>query len=467
MKKTRTKRGKRVSGRYQPPAFINLKTTGTPENLLAGLFPSDKLDEGPGHARSNVESESGASRLGTLNIGSLRMLVVDDDPFQRAVLGEMLRSMGVQQVSSAANGKEALALLRSNSQGVPVDVVTCDLYMPEMDGIELLRALALEKLTRGVIIISGREADILRGAEAMVRALGLAILGRLKKPVQPEQLRSVLERPLPLWSSSEPDVLAIDRTQLLRALREGEFYPVFQPKVKLATRQLDGVEALARWARPDAARVLPMTFVPALTREGLITPLADLMLEESCRALKSWQEHGLTLAVAVNVSMTTLSDLEVTDRFERIVRQYGLDPGRITLEVTETEVMADAARVLHVLSRLRLKGFRLAIDDFGTGYSSLQQLNMMPFTELKIDQVFVRNCGESRRLRKILESSIELAHSLGIPAVAEGVESESEWQFLHSKTCDEAQGFFITRPLPQAEIPRWAAAWHGSSSPDG
>jgi EAL domain-containing protein (putative c-di-GMP-specific phosphodiesterase class I)/CheY-like chemotaxis protein len=394
-----------------------------------------------------------------LQLDSARLLVVEDHPFQRSMLVAILRSLGVRQIAEAANGREALtSLTKVGASSIP-DVIICDLEMPEMDGIEFLRAVAERKLARGVVIASGREPDILRGVEAMARASSLAVLAKLQKPIMPAQMKQALAGDLPERPGAASEGKAIDPALLRRAIAERQFEAVFQPKVQLATRAFCGVEALARWTPPGFDAVSPLAFVPALTREGLISALTDSMLAQSCEALKTWRGHGLTPGVSVNLSMATLVDLEVADRFADHVAQLGISPQRVTLEVTETEVMADAPRVLNVLSRLRLKGFQLAIDDFGTGYSSLQQLNTLPFTELKVDQSFVRDCGKSRRQRDIVEASVDLARHLGMHTVAEGVESQTEWDFLASKRCEEAQGYFISRPISAAAIPVWASEW--------
>lgn len=387
--------------------------------------------------------------------GSVRAFVVEDHAFQRGGLVSMLRAVGVRQVREAANGREALLMLEGDGHLPPPDVILCDLEMPELDGVEFLRAVAERKLARSVIIVSGREQEILASVEAMVRALGLVVLGTLGKPVSPQHLWGLL--------SSDADAApaaaerpAVDVAELRRAIEAREFRCEFQPKVSLMTGELVGVEALARWQPPGAAAVGPGEFVPAIVRAGLIAPLTAQMLDRACQALTTWDRLGLTLTAAVNVSMSGLSDLGTADRFVAQVRAQSIDPRRITFEVTETEVMSDVATVLNVLSRLRLKGFRLAIDDFGTGYASLAQLNTIPFTELKIDQTFVRNCGQSHRLRNIVRSSIELARRLNIHSVAEGIESREEWDFLRQAACEVGQGHYIARPMPAAEIPAFA-----------
>jgi EAL domain-containing protein (putative c-di-GMP-specific phosphodiesterase class I)/ActR/RegA family two-component response regulator len=392
-----------------------------------------------------------------MSLEAIQAFVVEDHAFQRGGIVSLLRAIGIRHIREAANGREALAMLAADRNAFPPDVILCDLEMPEVDGIEFLRTVAERKLAHAVVIISGREPEILASVEAMLRALGLAVFGTLGKPVSPEALWAVLSsNPQADPQTAVARGFAGDTAELQRAVEAREFQCEFQPKVRLATGALVGVEALARWRPPGAASIGPGEFVPAMVRAGLIGPLTTQMLDAACLALTAWDRQGLTLTAAVNVSMAILADLQTTDRFVAQVRAHGVDPRRITFEVTETEVMSDVAAVLTVLARLRLKGFYLAIDDFGTGYASLAQLNTIPFTELKIDQTFVRNCGQSSRLRNIVRSSIELARRLGIRTVAEGVESCEEWDFLRLAGCDEGQGHYIARPMPEAEIPVYA-----------
>ena len=392
-------------------------------------------------------------------LSSVRAFVVEDHAFQREGLVTLLRAVGIQHVRDAANGREALAMLESDHEREPTDVILCDLEMPEMDGIEFLRTVAERKLARGVIIVSGREREILRGVDAMARASGLNVIARLSKPVSPEDLWAALSADPA--ANADPPGRAVNATplDLRRAIEGGEFHCEFQPKVRLATGAITGVEALARWYPPGSAPVAPSGFIAAMVRAGLIDSLTRQMLDASCSALGQWERQGLSLTASVNVSMSTLSDVGVADRLAAQVLAQGIEPSRITFEVTETEVMSDAAAVLNVLTRLRLKGFRLAIDDFGTGYASLAQLNTIPFTELKIDRTFVRNCGQSHRLRNIVQSSIGLARRLDINTVAEGIETSEELDFLRLAGCDEGQGYYVARPMRAVELPSWAGRW--------
>jgi len=391
---------------------------------------------------------------------TLKAFVVEDHAFQRSVIMAMLRTLGIEDIHEAANGREALAALEHRPDRPPADVILCDLEMPEMDGIEFLREVAERRLARGVIIVSGRETEILHGVEAMARASGLDVLGQLKKPVTAEQLRHLLSRvPAPARPAHHAVPLQFDEATLRAALAAREFQAEFQPKVGLHGGELLGVEALARWRRPDGKFVGPAVFIPALVRTRLITELTEHVLGLACEAVRSWAPHGLQPGVSVNLSMATLSDLKAADRFAALVRAHDVAPERVTFEVTETEIMSDLATALNVLSRLRLKGFRLAIDDFGTGYSSLAQLNSIPFNELKIDQTFVRHCEHSPRLRNIIQSSIDLARRLEIRTVAEGIENEHAWAFLTLVDCDEGQGYYIGKPMAAASLVAWSTRW--------
>lgn len=397
-------------------------------------------------------------------LSSVRTFVVEDHAFQRGVLVKLLRAIGIQHIGEAANGQEALAMLEAERERSRPDVILCDLEMPEMDGIAFLREVAQRKLAGSVLIISGREPEILAGVETMVRASGLAVLGRLGKPVSPEDLWAAMSAEPNAGANDAAGATPLDADTLQRALEAREFKCEFQPKVRLAGGEIVGVEALARWRRDGGTPAPPARFVPAMVRAGMIGSLTRQMLDGACVALQMWDREALKLTASVNISMSALSDIDTANQLAAQVMAHGVEPKRITFEVTETEVMSDVATVLNVLTRLRLKGFRLAIDDFGTGYASLAQLNTIPFTELKIDRTFVRNCGQSHRLRNIVQSSIDLARRLSIRTVAEGIETREEWDFLRMGGCDEGQGHFIARPMVAEALPGWAALWQSPAA---
>ena len=388
---------------------------------------------------------------------ALRFLVVEDHAFQRTVLVEMLRDLGARHISEAANGRAALQLLEEQPPTSEPLILVCDLDLPEMDGIELLREVAGRKLAQGTILVSARERELAGSVAAMVRASGLTLVGNLRKPISREKLKIALARKLP--PSGPPFATAdLSPAALRRALETDAIRSVFQPKVDMATGALEAVEVLARM-RGEAGPVAPSTFIPAMARHGLLTDLLFRSIDHACTALAAWKAQGLAPRACINVSMDSLLDPGVVDRIVRVIAAHRVPPPQLAFEITETEVMADPTRVLSALSRLRLKGFDLAIDDFGRGYSSLQQLIDIPFTMLKVDQTFISRCTASSHIRRIVQSIIRLTHDLGRQVVAEGVEDRDTWFFLRHERCDEAQGYFIAPPLEAAQLRTWAHAW--------
>lgn len=394
-----------------------------------------------------------------MDFANLTFLVVEDHDFQRRALIRLLRDLGAEHVLEAANGREALDALAA--RGAPVDAVLCDLDMPEMDGIEFISHLAEQRLAQAIAVVSGMEPSILNTVETMARAYGLQVLGAIAKPLTREALLACLGRfePRSLASHGIEDELDFTVEDLKAGLANREFLAFFQPKVSFRTGEVLSVEALVRWFRAGHGVVSPIRFIPRMELEGLVLALTESILEQTCAYLRAWEERGLRLDAAVNVSMLCFSDVGIADRFQRIVQEGGCEPQRITFEVTETAIMGEVAKVLNVLARLRMKGFGLSIDDFGTGYSSLQQLSNVPFTELKIDQSFTKDAPSLPRNRTIVETSLELARKLGLKTVAEGVETRAEWDLLRSLGCDLAQGYFVARPMPGHQILDWAQLW--------
>lgn len=391
----------------------------------------------------------------------LCVAVVEDHDFQRRMVVRVLRELGVRDVIECTDGQHALEALRAGRQRPDVAIV--DLDLPKIDGIELIRHLAEERLARAAIIASGLEANLTSAVEHMAQAYGFKVLGNLEKPVTRERLARLLRK----YESDSATIMAtgfdlesLTTDEVLRALNAGEIVPHFQPQVDFSTGRIRSCEALVRWFRPGSVRpVPPPMFIPLLEREGLLGQLTDRCLEQVASQMAMWAMEGFEIGVSVNVSMSDLVDLSAADRYAQIVRQRDIKPSQITLEVTESQVMGQEAKVLNVLSRLRLKGFDLAIDDFGTGYSSLQQLSNLPVTELKVDGGFVRNCDSDARQRSIVESSLDLARRLKLRTVAEGVETQGEWSTLKSFGCDLAQGWLVAKAMSPKDFVEWAARY--------
>ena len=243
--------------------------------------------------------------------------------------------------------------------------------------------------------------------------------------------------------------------ELRRAIEERELTLHFQPKALVAGKEVRSVEALLRWSHPQRGLVLPDEFIPLAEDTSLMGPLTLYVLEAALRQARAWQDEGLRLPVAVNLAHRDLLDPRFPEQVEALLEAVGVPAELLELEITESALSGDPARVDQVLRRLAALGIRLSIDDFGTGYSSLSHLTRLPISEIKIDRSFVGRMTSELDSAVIVRSVIELARSLRLTAVAEGVETEETWQQLESLGCTFAQGYVLTPPLPADELVRW------------
>ena len=392
-----------------------------------------------------------------MSLAALRVMVVEDHGFQRRMALRLLAELGVANTLEAADGRAALALLE---QGETPDVILVDLDMPGMDGIEFIGHVAQRRLARGVALVSALDPALLNTVQMMARAYGLYVLGSIEKPLSADKLEGLLMRfEERMLEAKQDEHIEIGLAEVREALMSGQIVPWFQPQAEFANGKVIGIEALARWQRSDGHVIRPVHFVPMLEADGLAADLTDTILDQACRWKRHWQDGGLRLNLSVNVSPATLHDPAAADRYQQIVEAHGVTPSDVVLEITESLLMADAARGLGVLARLRLKGFGLSIDDFGTGYSSLAQLSQIPFTELKIDQGFVYGAHAQSRKRAVVEASLDLARKLHLETVAEGVETVEDWQMLAELGCGIAQGYLVGAPVPAQELVDSVGRW--------
>ncbi|WP_294172032.1 EAL domain-containing protein [uncultured Sphingomonas sp.] len=244
-----------------------------------------------------------------------------------------------------------------------------------------------------------------------------------------------------------------------RALINHRLFMAYQPKVAAADGRLVRVEALVRWDDPKLGMVGPSRFVPLAERHGLIDQLTQWGLRTSLRQWRSWQASGVDTALAFNISALSLEHLDFPDLVERMCRGLDVPADRLVLELTEGATQP-LIKLMDTLTRFRIKGIGLAIDDFGTGYSSLIQLRQLPFTEVKIERLFIQDLAQSRDSRTIVKAIIDLAHDLGLTATAEGVETAEQLAILRDFGCDIIQGYLIAQPLAPEELGPWATR-HG------
>jgi EAL domain-containing protein (putative c-di-GMP-specific phosphodiesterase class I) len=237
---------------------------------------------------------------------------------------------------------------------------------------------------------------------------------------------------------------------LRHAIEDGELRLVYQPLVTLDDGRISGVEALLRWDHPIFGVVAPLRFISLAERNGLIIPIGAWVLREACRQLAAWGDDALS--VSVNVSARQLGSTDLVDVVRAALEDSGIEPGRLCLEITETAMMADPAAIGETLSALKALGVRLAVDDFGVGHASLRQLRaLLPVDTLKIDKSFVDGITDDADDAAIVEGVVRLAHSLGLQAVAEGVETAEQVAMLRGFSCQTGQGYHFARPAgPEA-----------------
>lgn len=244
---------------------------------------------------------------------------------------------------------------------------------------------------------------------------------------------------------------------LKRAVDENELTVHFQPKITMQTGQVESVEALVRWIHPEHGFMAPDEFIGLAESSGNIGLLTGWVLDTVIAQLGCWQDEGIDLKAAVNLSALDLQDDLLLDRIKKLLSHHGVAPGRLILEVTESAMVKDTERALQTLADMREIGLTVSIDDFGTGYSSLSKLKDLPIDELKIDRAFVTDIEAGSTKAMIIKAIIDLGHGMGLRVVCEGVETQAEWDLLQELGNDVVQGYLISRPLPLADFNSW---WH-------
>jgi diguanylate cyclase len=241
-------------------------------------------------------------------------------------------------------------------------------------------------------------------------------------------------------------------SELRQAIIADQLFLLYQPKINLKTGLIAGLEVLTRWQHPNLGLIPPDEFIPVAERTGLIIPLTLWVLHQSLLQCRAWNDMGIDVSIAVNLSMWNLEAQELPDQIAGLIKTVAMPPDSLELEITESAIMGDPQRTMRTLTLIRDLGVRFTIDDFGTGYSSLAHLRKLPVTGMKIDKSFVQNMESDRDNAVIVRSIIDLGHNLGLKVTAEGVETRGAKDMLVRFECDEAQGYYYSHPIPAQKI---------------
>jgi len=219
-----------------------------------------------------------------------------------------------------------------------------------------------------------------------------------------------------------------------------------------------------RWQHPEKGMIPPNSFIPVAEKHGIIDKLTKIVFKQAMEHTARVKSEGYDLDISINMSAHSLNDLQWPEFFIRHAERLDIDPSKITLEITESRLAENITAALEILTRLSMKKIKLSIDDFGTGYSSLEQLQRTPFSELKLDKYFVSKAPHDSSAKAILESSVQLARKLNLEIVAEGVETQEEWDLIQNLDCDRIQGYFVSKPIPADNFIPWIQQWKNKMS---
>jgi len=370
-----------------------------------------------------------------------RLLIVDDDCEIRNVLREFLGSSYYCVVSNSA--EEALGLLATEA----FDLIMTDITMARMTGLQLVPHILALAPDSVIVMISGQ-----RTIEYAIEAMRAGAFDYITKPFELAEVNVVVNRALDHRTklrNARLDASKHDESarELRHAVENKDFIVYYQPQVEIESKQIVGMEALARWQHPQKGLLLPVDFIPLAEETGLIEPIGAFVLQAACAQTRQWQDAGFPgLRVAVNVSPRQLGEPDFPDTVAKILNEVGLEAKFLEIEVTETSFMQNAESGIHALTRLREMGVRIASDDFGTGYSSLSYLKRLPIDSVKLDASFVKDATRDPDDAALVMAIITLAHNLRLRVIAEGIETEDQLAFLRLLRCDEGQGYFFGRP---------------------
>ncbi|ACK44712.1 EAL domain-containing response regulator [Shewanella baltica] len=388
-------------------------------------------------------------------MSKIRVMILEDHPFQRAVLEYNLASLADVEVFAFGAAKDALVWLDKHHSA---DIVICDLMMADIDGLSFLRKAKASYDIASVVLFSCIDQELRRAVSQMIKMLNFEYLGDLSKSPSVDNLQRMLDRfacsrtkkteaASDLCMSNSVDKFVVEDFE--RAISERQFVGFYQPKFDVAGFSLKGAEMLARWHHPDLGLLNPGSFIEPLISHGLLDELFLQLFEQGCSLQERLQQQGCQISLAYNLDISQLNSTKLVYRIVDMVREFSILPQFITLEITETGLLSAPAVNMENLIRLRMQGFELAIDDFGAAYSSLARLCELPFSQIKLDGCFVHALSAEPRCQAAISSVIALSHALNMELVIEGIETNSQLVLLQQLGCTTGQGYCFSRPVDE------------------
>lgn len=381
--------------------------------------------------------------------------IVIDGRQKADAIAAILSDVGWVVLHVAQDIAEVDALF-ARDERVP-DLIVTGLRFSDGDGFQLIRKIARHCKQSAIFVVSHQQRAVIKTAVALADACGLALAGIAEQPIEPHALRRDLAK-FESRTRMPPSIVpapALSRDELMSLLDRGALVPWLQPKLRISTREVVGFEALMRARDVQGKLIGPDRMVAALGMHGLLDQATLCIARQTIDFVVRCLDEGMAVSTSINVSMQALSSLAFCQALSDAVESVQLDPSWITIEITETDAMADFASVIENTGRIRMLGFNIAIDDFGTAYSSLFQLSRIPFSELKIERAFVKGVDQDSGKQAIVAACAQLGASLGLHVVAEGVETAAELEYVTRVGCAQIQGYLVAQPMPATEALEW------------
>ena len=382
-----------------------------------------------------------------MNIKSI--YIIDDEPDLSELISQFAMTHKIKAYVASAWNNVCLKKLHET------DFILLDLNLPELDGLDILELLKENKVTVPIVLCSGQDDNVVDTAADLLKAHGLNYAGKILKPFSFADFSKLLaalhkrdvtkDLVAPASSISDTPLDVLDKKQLQHAIANNYFCVAFQPQFNSQNHQLCGIECLARLDIPGKERIMPDTFIPALIAHDLIDDFTLNILKYGLNVLNSLPLPN-NIKIAFNISSTSLTNEFITQLCD-CCKPFRFNATDLVWEITETATLEIKKATKTLMTKLRLNGFNLSLDDFGTGFSTLQEIDALPFNEIKIDKQFIHSMHDKKSSMAIVSATIQLAKSLNFRVVAEGVETLQQAEMLKLLNCDVSQGYFYSQPL--------------------